>query len=537
MVSLIFAALFGQSLLPKSRPLCLRFAEKISDGIMPEGANVYCRRLTWVWFIVLLACGVQGAVLPLTFGREGVFVSMAISSLVVAACFIVESHVRRRCFSVVFHTSGSTSRPKTIVKSFESLAKEVALHREMLFDGPTALSRAGLVFLSTIEPEHMYGMLWRVMLPAAVGCCVDPEIILTPESLIAKMRAADKVFFVTTPSFLKRFCAYAEEYVVPQNCVEITTSGALLDAKTSAAAKRVFGVAPREIFGSTETGGVAWRRQNAAMPCDGYDWQVFVPVRIRNGNDGRIVVRSPFSFKRDFVMGDGAEISPDGRRFRLLGRMDRIVKISEQRVSLPEMEERMRKLEGINDVALLPVDGEKGTCLAAVIVPDVHSAYSPIGDDAHMELKGQALIALRKRLLPIFPKGAVPRRYRFVPELPRNAQGKLRISDLKKLFATSDSSRFEIEISFPANENFFKGHFPDHPVVPGVVLVGAAVTAAEKWLGRTIALKAMRKVKFSRALEPDETARLCLERKKEDEIGYFFVKEGMVCSSGLLVVR
>jgi acyl-coenzyme A synthetase/AMP-(fatty) acid ligase len=39
-------------------------------------------------------------------------------------------------------------------------------------------------------------------------------------------------------------------------------------------------------------------------------------------------------------MDDGIELMPDGR-FRLLGRLDRVVKIEEKRLSLPEMEARL----------------------------------------------------------------------------------------------------------------------------------------------------------------------------------------------------
>ena len=414
--------------------MCLRFAERISDGIMPDGAEGYCRRLTWVWFVILLGNVAISGLLASVFGRHGSLCSMAITPVIVAATFLVEGRIRRRRFSVAFRTSGSTSCPKTIVKTFESLAKEVAFHRSRLHIEP------GTVFLSTIETDHMYGMLWRVMLPAAVKCRVDPEVILTPESLIEKMNAAQKVFFVTTPSFLKRFCAYAELYDVPQNCVEITTSGALLDAGTSAAAKRVFGIAPLEIFGSTETGGVAWRRQDGqevgspgdrALPqCGGprrsCDWTVFDPVKVRVDSEGRLVVSSPFSFQRNFVMGDGVELSPDGRHFRLRGRKDRMVKIAEQRVSLPDMEERIRELDGIDDVALVALEGEKGPYLGAVIVP----ADGDVPPDGHDPRK---ILALRKRLIPIFPKGAVPKRYRFAAELPRNAQGKVQASALRDL--------------------------------------------------------------------------------------------------------
>ena len=421
MLSAIFAAIFGFSLLPGRRPLCLRFAERISGGIIPEGAEAYCRRLTWAWFAVLLACTALGAALLAAFGRRGALCSAAITPLVVATTFFVESRIRRRRFSVTFSTSGSTSKPKTIVKTFESLAKEVAFHRDRLHLSDDT------VFLSTIEPGHMYGTLWRVMLPAAAGCRVDPEIILTPESLIEKMKAAQKVFFVTTPSFLKRFCAYAGQYDVPCNCVEITTSGALLDAETSAAAKRVFGIAPQEIFGSTETGGVAWRRQGGDVAADGFDWNVFGPVKVRLGEGGRIVVRSPFSFRREFAMGDGAELSPDGRRFKLLGRLDRTVKIAEQRVSLPEMEDRMREFPDIDDVALVALDGEKGQYLGAVIVPR---------GSGGMNHDPQTVLALRRRLLPVFPRGAAPKRFRFIGEIPRNAQGKVQSSDMVRILSS-----------------------------------------------------------------------------------------------------
>ena len=415
----IVALLFGLSLLPGRKPLCLHFAQRISEGILPEGAVAYCKRLTWVWFFILLACSFLSLLITARFGGVGFVAASVMSGATVALTFLVEGAIRKRRFSLVFHTSGSTSKPKEIVKTFESLAKEVAFHRKRLGIAPDT------VFLATIEPHHMYGKLWREMLPSAVGCGVDPDVILAPEQLLEKMRGAEKVFFVTTPTFLKCFCAYAGQYDVPQNCVEIVTSGALLDAETSAAAKRVFGIAPQEIFGSTETGGVAWRRQGDAKDRV-YDWTVFDPVKVNVSADGRLTVTSPFSFRRNYVMGDGVELSPDGRRFKLLGRMDRIVKIAEQRVSLPEMEERIKALDGIEDVALVSLDGDKGAYLGAVMVTT---------DGSFRNHDAKSVLEMRKRLIPIFPKGAVPRRYRFVSELPRNPQGKVLSAELKNLLS------------------------------------------------------------------------------------------------------
>ena len=127
-------------------------------------------------------------------------------------------------------------------------------------------------------------------------------------------------------------------------------------------------------------------------------------------------------------MGDGVELAPDGRRFKLLGRRDRLVKIAEQRVSLPEMEERMRALDGIDDVALIALDGEKGPCLGAVVVLATAERERP------QTSRGAMVLELRRRLTPIFPKGTVPKRYRFVPDLPRNAQGKVQVAALRELF-------------------------------------------------------------------------------------------------------
>ena len=205
MSSILFAALFGWSLLPGRKPLCLRFAERISDGILPDGAVSYCRRLTWVWLFVLLANAALSLALVafLPGGAWRILVPLLLSAAVVGGTFAIEKPIRDRRFSVAFRTSGSTANPKSVVKTFESLAKEVAFHRKRLAD----ILAQKPTFLSTVEPHHMYGTLWRVMLPRAAGCPVDPEIILTPESLVEKMRAARAVFLVTTPSFLERFCA------------------------------------------------------------------------------------------------------------------------------------------------------------------------------------------------------------------------------------------------------------------------------------------------------------------------------------------
>ena len=529
MISILFAALFGWSLLPGRKPLCLRFAERISDGILPDGAVSYCRRLTWIWLFVLLVNAALSLALVafLPGGAWRILVPLLLSAAVVGGTFAIEKPIRDRRFSVAFRTSGSTANPKSVVKTFESLAKEVAFHRKRLAD----VLAPKPTFLSTVEPHHMYGTLWRVMLPRAAGCPVDPEIILTPESLVEKMRAARSVFLVTTPSFLERFAAYADLYEIPRNCIEITTSGALLTPAVSAAAARIFGIAPLEIFGSTETGGVACRRQTT-QDCD---WTVFDPVKVRATPDGRLEVCSPFSFKKRFTMGDGVTLSADGRSFKLHGRRDRLVKIAEQRVLLPELEEAVRALPEIADAALCPLEGPHGTYLGLVAV----AGRPPITSNRSL--------ALRQKLLPIFPKGTVPKKYRFVHELPRNPQGKVLASALRKILLSNlvepivgnvvqTETSWSADFTFDPNAPYFKGHFPNFAILPGVVQLGIAHRFAQVFLRRDLAIGCVKKMKFSRPILPGERIRFTVEKRSEAELAYMYAKDDAICSSGTMVV-
>ena len=180
MLAAVFAVAFGLSLLRGRKPLCLRFAERVSGGILPEGADVYCRRLTWVWFAILTALTVlnfalifalsPGDVDPTHHTVLSFCVSGAVSAVVIALTFAVEKYVRKRRFRVVFHTSGSTGDSKTVVKTFESLAKEVVVHRAWFMQrfGAGVRNTSKLTFLGTVQWDHMYGKLWMEMLPPRI---------------------------------------------------------------------------------------------------------------------------------------------------------------------------------------------------------------------------------------------------------------------------------------------------------------------------------------------------------------------------------
>jgi len=66
---------------------------------------------------------------------------------------------------------------------------------------------------------------------------------------------------------------------------------------------------------------------------------------------------------------------------------------------------------------------------------------------------------------------------------------------------------------FAASEPFFRGHFPGHPLVPGVILTEAAAQTAGIAAGEgTYHLSAIRQMKFIRPVPPDTVVEFAAAR-------------------------
>ena len=81
------------------------------------------------------------------------------------------------------------------------------------------------------------------------------------------------------------------------------------------------------------------------------------------------------------------------------------------------MEEKMRAVQGVREAALVKLEGAHGPCLGAVVVPDFENVKCKM-ENGECLRKRKLALDLRQKLLPIFPKGTVPKKYRFVHELP-----------------------------------------------------------------------------------------------------------------------
>jgi non-ribosomal peptide synthetase component F len=160
-----------------------------------------------------------------------------------------------RC-RLALYTSGSTGVPKRVDKTLAQLQREVEnLHALW---GST-LQR--VCVLSTVPHYHIYGLLFRVLWPLAAGRPADETTCADPLQLGALARKRGPYVLVSTPAHLARFpdLLPLAEWQRPEM---IFSSGGPLHAPSAARYRAGFGAAPFEVFGSTETGGVAWRSRD-----------------------------------------------------------------------------------------------------------------------------------------------------------------------------------------------------------------------------------------------------------------------------------
>jgi hypothetical protein len=118
-----------------------------------------------------------------------------------------------------------------------------------------------------------------------------------------------------------------------------------------------------------------------------------------------------------------------------------------------------------------------------------------------------------------------PRYWRMVHRLPENSRGKLPRASLSQLFSISEfnassSDRPTLIQEFrgadfieracvvPLDFSCFPGHFPDGPVVPGVLELDWAIEMAADILGRSPQVESIRSLKFGHPLRPGDAFRI-----------------------------
>lgn len=317
------------------------------------------------------------------------------------------------------YTSGSTGEPKAVVKSLQQFETEIQVLERVW---GTDLGTAPVV--STAPHHHFYGLLFRLLWPLASGRVFDTVTCSEPETLTRRLHFFGRSILVSSPAQLSRLPDLTNPKTLAPLLRRVFSSGGPLPAEAALALAQGWGRAPTEVFGSTETGGIAWRERQDSDDA----WTPFPDVGITAGPDTALHLHSPLLDDASaYVMEDAIQQLPDGR-FRLLGRLDRVVKIEEKRVSLPDVENRLRAHDWVGDAAAVALTGRRQALGAAIVLN--------AAGRTRLQEQGPAAAAreLRQHLARHFDAVVLPRRWRFVDGLPLNERGKLTQASLQALF-------------------------------------------------------------------------------------------------------
>ncbi len=99
-------------------------------------------------------------------------------------------------------------------------------------------------------------------------------------------------------------------------------------------------------------------------------------------------------------------------------------------------------------------------------------------------------------------------------ELPKTAIEPLSIEILDE-----KSSSYKIERTFCFSKQFigFNGHFPNNPVLPGVVQISCVRYMCSLFFNRTLKLLQIQKVKFIKVIKPNEIFKISIVIKKVND--------------------
>ncbi|QVM91772.1 AMP-binding protein [Pseudomonas entomophila] len=428
-------------------------------------------------------------------------------------------------------TSGSSGEPKRIDKRLRQLANEVNALEQLWGQD---LGSAWII--GSVATQHIYGLLFRVLWPLCAGRGLERRQLPFPEDLQRASREHTAFAWVASPALLKRMGDNLD-WPALSPVRRVFSSGGELPMAAAECLQQRLGQWPTEILGSSETGGIAWRQ---GQPL----WQPFADVRLSQDEHGALRIASPYLPAGHIEQSaDAAEFSDDGR-FRLLGRLDRIVKLEEKRISLPMLEQALCAHAWVAETRLGVI--EEGRAYLGALV-----ALTPAGLHALRNQGRRAVIdGLRQHLAGHCEALALPRRWRLARQLPLNTQGKLPQAELQALLLaprsmapevleqTQQGEELHLRLAIPLDLACFPGHFPQTPVLPGVVQIDWAIALAASHLRLARRFAGMEVLKFQQLVRPGDELLLTLRFDTARGKLYFaYTCAGQPCSSGRIVLE
>lgn len=297
-------------------------------------------------------------------------------------------------------TGGSTGMPRIWSKSVRNIFGEALYMADRYEINDTD------IIVATVSPHHIYGLLFSVLIPLVCSARVLGETPSFPAEIVHLVGRESASILVSVPAHYR----VMKGRTLGASVKQAFSSAGMLAEEDSLDFSRCNNVGVVEVYGSTETGGIATRNRAADQknfhPLNPVDWQI---------KAGRLYVRSPFlspdlatNLEGFFLSGDRVQNRSDGG-FSLHGRADAICKVGGVRVDLDEIRDLLQRQPNVKECVVVPLPdkGGRGNRIAAL-------------------LRGKAvdICALQKYLSQFLESAAQPKRIKVVSTIPVTANGK-----------------------------------------------------------------------------------------------------------------
>ena len=311
-------------------------------------------------------------------------------------------------------TGGTTGNPRVVPKTVGNLFGEAFFMAQRF-----AVTRQDC-FVAAAVPYHIYGLLFAVLVPLVASARLAPGASPFPHDIRDALARYNATIFAGVPMHYR----VLRNVALSAGSLRLALSSAgRLDPEDGADFFRRTGVGVTEIYGSTETGGVATRNRGKGET--GFTALDSVAIKIEGE---RLYVRSPYLSPDLGTDADGFFRTGDrvrekaGGGFILLGRADGIVKVGGKRVDLEGVQACLRDLPGITDalVLALPAGRARENEVVALVEGKID------------------IVDLRQALSGKVEPYALPRRILNVDKIPISAAGKYDRQAAAALFAAAE---------------------------------------------------------------------------------------------------
>lgn len=314
---------------------------------------------------------------------------------------------------ISFFTSGSTGKSKKIEKTLSQLEKDI-LHLEDLTKNLD--DHKDLIFMASVSPCHLYGLTFRVLLPLLRSFVFDTRFFKYHEELCDN-GIGKKIVFVSSPAILKKI----DKSLKSPEIIFTLSAGASLSTQ-SAKDYYQWALCPvTEIYGSTETNFIGHRESKG----EDIMYTPFKGVSFTKKDDV-LYLNSPL-LNEPFKLDDNIVFEND--KFIVKSRKDKVVKLSENRVSLTLIEQCSCKFESIEDAVAMPIEKNCRTHVGIVLATSLADKLN-CDDKARHDFVKRYKESLKENIIAI----AIPRYIRFVKQIPVNSMGKKVVNELRGLF-------------------------------------------------------------------------------------------------------